>query len=101
MNAYGKSVVIKCVEVWEMQIKLQIGKLKLSLPLATLVTAFQQNNQLQILSVTLDHVFALDNLPLHHKDPFDRILIGQANSENASLVSSDGIFTNYPVNLVW
>jgi PIN domain nuclease of toxin-antitoxin system len=56
-----------------MQIKLQIGKLKFNLPLSQLVTNQQQTNQLIILPVTLEHVLALEGLPLHHKDPFDRL----------------------------
>lgn len=97
----SNDLFLSVVSVWEMQIKLQIGKLKFNLPLAQLITEQQQTNQLSILPVTLEHVLALDSLPFHHKDPFDRLLITQANLEGAVLVSNDAIFSNYSVKLAW
>lgn len=97
----SNDLFLSVVSVWEMQIKLQIGKLKFNLPLAQLITKQQQTNQLSILPVTLEHVLALDSLPFHHKDPFDRLLITQANLEGAVLVSNDAIFSNYSVKLAW
>jgi PIN domain nuclease of toxin-antitoxin system len=54
-----------------------------------------------ILSITLNHVLTLDSLPHHHKDPFDRLLVAQAISEGAVLVSRDAVFSNYPVKVEW
>ena len=84
-----------------MQIKIQLGRLKLNLPLAELVESQQQMNSLEILPVMLTHVLALQNLPTHHKDPFDRLLIAQANVEDVVLVSSDPVFTKYAVQVLW
>lgn len=84
-----------------MQIKLQLGKLKLTLPLAELIKAQQQINRVDILAVNLEHVLALEELPLHHKDLFDRILIAQANVEKTVLVSKDPVFPEHPVQVVW
>jgi PIN domain nuclease of toxin-antitoxin system len=61
----------------------------------------QRNNGLQILRIDIEHAFALDTLPLHHKDPFDRMLIAQANAEDLFVVSKDEIFKAYPVKLLW
>lgn len=97
----SNDLFLSVISVWEMQIKLQIGKLKFNLPLAQLITEQQQTNQLSILPVTLEHVLALDSLPFHHKDPFDRLLITQANLEGAVLVSNDAIFSNYSVKSAW
>jgi PIN domain nuclease of toxin-antitoxin system len=80
-----------------MQIKLQSGKLKLDLPLATIIENQKKTNNVEVLPVTLAHVLALENLPKHHKDPFDRILIAQANVEKALFVSKDDKFEKYPV----
>jgi PIN domain nuclease of toxin-antitoxin system len=88
------------VSVWEMVIKSQLSKLSLRLPLADIV-AQQQTNGLQVLQVTLPHTLAVESLPPVHKDPFDRLLIAQANVEGAELVSADSIFTQYPVRLLW
>jgi PIN domain nuclease of toxin-antitoxin system len=94
------SLMLSVASVWEMQIKLQLGKLKLNLLLRELVES-QQSNGVQVLSIDMEHVLALDTLPAHHKDPFDRLLIAQANAEGAFLVSADQVFSNYPVKLLW
>ena len=93
--------MLSVVSIWEMQIKLQIGKLKFNISLAEVIESQQQVNKLEILPVTLSHVLELDNLPPHHKDPFDRLLIAQAKVEDAVLISCDPIFSQYPVNLEW
>jgi len=94
-------LLLSVASAWEMQIKLQVGKLKLALPLETIVEGQQQTNRLGILPVTLAHVLALKNLPAHHKDPFDRLLIAQANVEEAALVTNDPVFESYSVQRVW
>jgi PIN domain nuclease of toxin-antitoxin system len=92
---------LSAASVWEMQIKLQLGKLELESSLRILILNQQDMNNLQILSVSLPHVLALENLPLHHRDPFDRLLIAQAVEENMKLVSKDKIFSQYPVSVLW
>lgn len=93
-------VLFSVASVWEIQIKLQLGKLKLNLPLAEVIENQQQINNIEVLPVTLSHVLALQSLPAHHKDPFDRLLIAQANVENAVIVSNDSVFAKYPVKLL-
>lgn len=95
------TLLLSVVSIWEIQIKMQLNKLRLSLPLKEIIAAQQQTNGVEILPVTLDHVFALENLALHHKDPFDRLLIAQAIVENAILVSADPNLTQYPVQVIW
>lgn len=94
-------LLLSVASVWEMQIKIQLGKLKLSLPLRELVESQQQVNGLQVLTIELVHVLALDSLTAHHKDPFDRLLIAQAIVEDAFLISKDRVFSDYPVKLLW
>ncbi len=94
-------VLLSVASVWEMQIKLQLGKMKLNLPLAEVIENQQRTNNIEILPVSLKHVLALESLPTHHKDPFDRLLIAQANVEGAVLVSRDSVFASYPVKVVW
>ena len=72
-----------------MQIKLQLGTLRLALPFGQIIESQQQTNRIEILPITMPHVFALGNLPSHHKDPFDRLLIAQAIVEDAILVTAD------------
>ncbi len=91
------TLTLSTASLWEMQIKLAIGKLTLRLPLADLVREQQQNNGFEILPITLEHVVSLENLPFHHKDPFDRLLIAQAQSENLPILTADSVFDLYPI----
>ena len=63
---------LSVVSAWEIQIKIMLGKFKLQDPLAVVITEQQKINGLQILPIELSHALYLENLPLHHKDPFDR-----------------------------
>ena len=94
-------VLLSVASAWEMQIKLQLGKLDLRLPLAEVIASQQQSNDIQVLPVALGHVLALQDLPTHHKDPFDRLLVTQANMEEAVLISHDPVFAHYPVKVLW
>ncbi|MFN3761830.1 MAG: type II toxin-antitoxin system VapC family toxin [Anaerolineae bacterium] len=94
-------LLLSVVSVWEMQIKIQLGKLRLTLPLAEIIEAQRQMNNVEILPIALEHVLALENLPAHHKDPFDRLLIAQAIVEEATLVSADPNIARYDVPVVW
>src|SRR5882724_8994256 len=80
--AAANEVWLSAVSAWEMVIKAQLGKLSLRLALADIFTQ-QQANGLRILPVTLEHVLAVEGLPTFHKDPFDRLLVAQANVEGA------------------
>jgi PIN domain nuclease of toxin-antitoxin system len=94
-------LLLSVVSVWEMQMKFQLGKLRLALPLREIVESQQQTNNIEILPIRLAHVLALENLPAHHKDPFDRVLVAQAIVEEAVLVSGDPNVAKYPVQVVW
>ena len=60
-----------------------------------------QNNRVRLLPVTLDHVLAVETLLLHHRDPFDRLLVAQAMAENAALLSCDAMLDPYPITRIW
>lgn len=97
----GNELYLRVVSAWEIEIKRQLGKLRLKLPLRTIILQQQEKNNLQILTVTLEHVLALADLPPHHADPFDRLLIAQAQVEGTHLVSSDPFFAKYRVKPWW
>lgn len=86
---------------WELQIKSQLGKLNLSSSLPNFIETQQRVNNLEILPIELTHIYALEALPSHHRDPFDRILIAQAIVEKIPLLSVDSIFDVYPVQRIW
>jgi PIN domain nuclease of toxin-antitoxin system len=92
---------LSVASIWEMQIKHQAGKLALHLPLENLVSGQAQRNAIQILPIEAVHVLGIFALPDVHKDPFDRLLIAQANVERMVLLSGDGVFSHYPVWIVW
>lgn len=77
----NNTLFLSIISVWEMQIKLQIDKLILEMPLPKLIKDQQETNDLQLLPIELTHIYALTNLPNHHRDPFDRLLIAQASVE--------------------
>ncbi|PAX49850.1 type II toxin-antitoxin system VapC family toxin [Brunnivagina elsteri] len=95
------NLFLSIASVWEIQTKYQLGKLNLDLPLPELIETQKQTNGLQILPIELSHIYTLDSLPNHHRDPFDRILIAQAIFEKMPLLSIDGIFDAYPINKIW
>ena len=96
----ANELLLSVASVWEMQIKIQLGKLKLRLPLKALVKNQQETNDLTVWPVTLTHVLAVGDLPFHHKDPFDRLLIAQSIQEDLTLVTADSQFSAYSVKLL-
>lgn len=96
----ANQIFVSVASVWEMQIKIAIGKMTFNDTLENIVIEQQTVNNIQILPVELSHALYLENLPLHHKDPFDRLLISQAIVENITLVSADANFANYRVKLL-
>ncbi len=95
------SLLLSVASAWEMQIKLQLDKLKLTLPLSELFESQRQTNHLEILPILLPHVVALQQLPTHHKDPFDRLLIAQAAVEDVVILSNDPMFPKYTNKVLW
>jgi len=96
----NNDLLLSVASVWEMQIKSQLGKLKLNASLGDVIDNQQSTNDVQPLSVELTHVLRLNDLPLHHKDPFDRLLMAQGIVEEATLVSMDSRFSTYSIQLL-
>ncbi len=96
-------LLLSVASLWEMQIKLQLGKLKLNQPLRKIINDQKRRNNIRLLSIKPTHVLALDGLPPYHKDPFDRMLVAQALIEGAILLSGDQNIHNYGqiIPVVW
>jgi PIN domain nuclease of toxin-antitoxin system len=92
---------VSIVSIWEIAIKNGIGKLNLEVPFDDFIDRQIIPNGIQILDIKLEHLKVLITLPLHHRDPFDRILIAQAITEDIVLVSADSVFSLYPVQRIW
>lgn len=86
-------VFVSAVVIWEIRIKQVLGKLKI--PSAFRAILDQQS--FNWLSITVEHAHALENLPAHHRDPFDRMLVAQASIEGFTLVTHDAIFRKYKI----
>ncbi len=97
------TLYISLVSIWEMQIKLQLGKLVLDDGLPETIKKHQMSNQLKILNIEANHIFTLASLSDHHRDPFDRMLIAQAKAENYTLVTADKNVHSYSdqIALLW
>ena len=101
MQQSSNQLLVSIASLWEIQIKTQLGKLILQTPLTEIVSHQQTENGVILLSITLLHILELNNLPWHHKDPFDRLLIAQCRYEAATLVSRDQIFKQYNCQIIW
>lgn len=95
------NLYLSIASVWEMQIKISINKLHFDNPLSDIIIHQKNINDLQILPIELEHIWQLKNLPLHHKDPFDRMLIAQGITEKMPILSIDSVFENYSIDVIW
>lgn len=93
------SVAVSIASLWEIAIKVSLGKLELLDSLTTIENILNQQG-IAILPVRVSHLSNLLNLPFYHRDPFDRLIIAQAQLEQLTLVSDDGMFTGYSVSLL-
>jgi PIN domain nuclease of toxin-antitoxin system len=94
-------LLVSLISLWEIVIKEQVGKLKLSLDLEQFVAEQERVNGVQVLPLEFGHLLKLADLPLHHNDPFDRALIAQAAAEGLTIVTRDAAFSQYPVSTLW
>jgi len=91
---------ISIVSLWEIAIKISLGKLELKTPFIQIAEKIEDNG-IQILPVTFEDTFILSTLPFHHRDPFDRIIISQGINNKMSILSKDAYFSNYDVEIIW
>jgi PIN domain nuclease of toxin-antitoxin system len=87
--------------VWEIAIKASLGKLTLSVPFQDLIPGQLDPNAIELLPIRPEHAATLISLPFHHRDPFDRMLVAQAQVEGAALVSADPALDAYGVQRIW
>ena len=99
LNNPINTIVVSYVSLWEIAIKQSIGKLSVEMTLSELEFSLQ-NNFFTLLDISVQHLERLQKLPFHHNDPFDRLLIAQAQEEDLTLISEDGNFKYYQINLL-
>ena len=92
---------LSVASIWEVLIKVQTGKLTLPVPAGDYLTAKMSANGVSVLSIKLEHVLQIERLQLHHRDPFDRVLIAQCVEEGWPVITSDPMFKKYPIRVIW
>ncbi len=92
---------LSIASLWQMSIKISIGKLTLGMSIFELSEREVCGNAIELLEIQPEHLDELVALPFHHKDPFDRLMIAQSLAENIPLVTKDNTFERYSVNLLW
>ncbi len=92
---------LSIASIWEILIKVQIGKLDLPRPAGPYIVSQLAENRIEMLGLNVDHLLALEKIPLHHRDPFDRLLIAQCIEEGLPIITADPVFKNYPIRVIW
>ena len=87
--------------IWELAIKISLGKLSIGINLEDFIQIQILDNGIFLLPIKKEHIFPLIRLPFHHRDPFDRLLISQAQTENLTILSADKIFKTYKVKSIF
>lgn len=97
----GNEILLSIAGIWEMAIKTGLKKLIIPGCLSDFVKEHVIANNIKILNISLSHIYRLETLQYHHRDPFDRLIISQAIEENIPIISSDNRFDQYEINRIW
>jgi PIN domain nuclease of toxin-antitoxin system len=97
LGSEGMEPVVSAVTVWEVAIKRSLGKVKAR---AGMLNEIERAG-VELLPVTARHADLVASLPLHHRDPFDRLLVAQATAENIPLVTDDKSLRRYDIEVIW
>lgn len=93
-------IYLSAASVWEMAIKISLGKLEAPSPFANFVNEQLRKNSISLLEIKTQHAGKVVMLPFHHRDPFDRLIIAQAASEGIPIIGSI-VFDSYEVERLW
>jgi len=97
----GNELYLSVAGIWEIVIKHQIGKLPMPEPVDRFLEQEINKNRILVLPILQDHVFRLLDLPLIHRDPFDRILVAQSIEDHLPIVSNDRMLSEYAIEIIW
>ncbi len=101
LTSASSELYLSYVSAWEMVIKHAKGRLRLPQPPLDFIRVEAARNRIHLLAVSWPHLASLHELPLHHGDPFDRMLVAQARAEGLALVSADRQLASYGVPVIW
>ena len=94
-------ILVSAASAWEIAIKVGLGRLKLPAPAKRFVPRQLQRNGFVSLPIQLEHALAVEDLPKHHKDPFDRLLVAQSRVDKLTLVTNDPLIQRYNIQTLW
>jgi PIN domain nuclease of toxin-antitoxin system len=97
----ANNLLVSAATVWELAIKVGLKKLKLTKPYRDWMTQALADLDAVLLPITVEYADVQALLPMHHRDPFDRLLIAQATVEHLPVVSHDAVFDAYAVTRIW
>ena len=101
MADLANELLVSPASYWEVAIKVSLGKYPLTVPFEEFFRRGIQDGAMSILPVQIRHAAVLSALPMHHKDPFDRMIVSQAIAEHIPVVSNDVALDKYPVKRLW
>ena len=93
--------LVSIASVWEIAIKAGLGRLRLPSDLRGFLAGHLAASNFRVLPIALEHAVAVRDLPLHHRDPFDRLLIAQSLTERLALISHDARMKAYAIEVLW
>jgi PIN domain nuclease of toxin-antitoxin system len=93
--------LLSIASLWEMAIKVSLGRLTVPLPFTALVAEHVYGNAIALFGILPSHLDVLLTLPFYHKDPFDRLIIAQGQAENIPILSRDSVFDDYAIRRLW
>lgn len=97
----SNEVFFSAASSWEIAIKAQIGKLMLPANLEQFISSQLAQNNFTVLPIHISHTLGTYRLPMHHRDPFDRILVAQSQLEAIPIVTADPLIAQYGVQTIW
>ncbi len=98
---FSNEIYLSKASVWEISIKVSLGKLKLNSRLEDFISDHILNNNIKLVDIELTHIIAIESLPFYHRDPFDRLIISQAMCDKFQIISADEAFDDYPIKRLW
>lgn len=100
ISSSANEVFISAATAWELSIKNRSGKLKVQELLDKFEDAMDEQG-FSLLPISVDHALRAGSLPLHHSDPFDRMLVAQAQAEHVAIITADKAFDAYGIRRIW
>jgi PIN domain nuclease of toxin-antitoxin system len=97
----NNSLLVSAASAWEIATKVRLGKLPEAAELAADFAGYLAREEFEAFPVSVEHAVRAGLLPGPHKDPFDRMLIAQAQAENIPIISNDAAFDDYRVHRIW